>query len=228
MKKALEKFQTFWLEDLSFVVLLLMLFLVVFITPVIMDNSKEGILLYNTILLSVFFSGIFSTRNKWMMLISGSLFMIHCILRLVRFSDNPFSFYVLENVIAILNTIVFITINVRLLFRDDSVNMYRIIGGVNVYLLLALMGALAFEIINAVTGVSIAGPITLTGSDQDYVHFIYFSLVSLTTVGFGDIHPVSVETKMLSVFLSMLGILFPAVIIAKLVGLSANSSKKID
>ena len=226
MKKALEKFQTFWLEDLSFVLLLLMLFLVVFIAPVIMNNSGEGVLLYNTILLSVFFSGIFSTRNKWLMLTSAVLFIVHCILRLVRFSDNPFSFYVMENCIAILNTILFIIINIRLLFRDDSVNMYRIVGAINVYLLLALMGALAFEIINAVTGISINGAVTLKGSDEDYVHFIYFSLVSLTTVGFGDMHPVSVEAKMLSVFLSTVGILFPAVVIAKLVGLSAGPVKK--
>ena len=222
MRRFLQKFQSFWLEDLSFVLLLVMLALMVFVVPIIMVNSTNGVLLFNTILLSLFGSGIFSTRNKWLVMTSASLFIFHCALRLVRFGDNPYSFYVLENVIAILNTIVFIVINMRLLFRNKSVNVYRIIGAINVYLLCALMGALLFEVINALSGVSIAGDVVLKGTDEDYVHFIYFSLVSLTTVGYGDIYPISIEAKMLSVFLSVLGVLFPAVVIARLVGMSSS------
>ncbi|MBP7966250.1 MAG: hypothetical protein KAZ23_02440, partial [Burkholderiaceae bacterium] len=75
-----------------------------------------------------------------------------------------------------------------LLFRDQSVNAYRIVGAVNVYLLLALMGALTLEVIHAATGVSIGGNVVLSGKDDDYVHLIYFSLASLTTVSFGDIY----------------------------------------
>ena len=57
---------------------------------------------------------------------------------------------------------------------------------------------------------------------SDYIHFIYFSLASLTTVGFGDIYAVSTPAKMLATFLSTLGILFPAIVIARLVGLATN------
>jgi hypothetical protein len=101
------------------------------------------------------------------------------------------SFFVLENVIGIANALVFIFVNLRLLFRDQIVNTYRIIGAVNVYLLFALMGALTLEVIHAATGVSIGGNVVLKGMDDDYVHFIYFSLASLTTVGFGDIYAVN-------------------------------------
>jgi len=143
-------------------------------------------------------------------------------LRLIRYGENPFSFFVLENVIGIANTLVFVFINLRLLFRDGSVNAYRIVGAVNVYLLLALMGALTLEIIHAVTGVSIGGNVALKGTDDDYAQFIYFSLASLTTVGFGDIYAVSTSAKMLATFLSTLGVLFPAIVIARLVGLASS------
>lgn len=225
MKKVLTRFQSFWLEDLSFAVLLAMLLSVVFIIPIVMHRSTHGVALFNLILLSVFFSGIFSTRNRWLASISASLFAVHCALRLVRFAENPYSFYVEENIIAILNTLVFIVINFNLLFRNESVNTYRIIGAINIYLLLALMGALSFEVINALTGTSIAGNINLKGTDEDYVHFIYFSLVSLTTVGFGDVFPVSMETKIMSVFLSAIGVLFPAIVISRLVGMSYTQKK---
>ena len=131
---------------------------------------------------------------------------------------------VLENVVGIANALVFVFINLRLLFRDQSVNAYRIVGAVNVYLLLALMGALTLEVIHAATGVSMGGNVVLSGTDDDYVHFIYFSLASLTTVGFGDIYAVSTSAKMLATFTSTLGVLFPAIVIARLVGLAASRS----
>ncbi|WP_299703299.1 potassium channel family protein [uncultured Pontibacter sp.] len=224
MLHLLKKFRSYWLGDVSFVVLLVMLAAVVFVLPIVMEISEHGVLLFNVLLLSVFLSGIFATNNYWVMMLSAVLFGVHLTLRLIRFGENPYSYYALENVIAIANTAVFLYINLRLLFRDQSVNIYRIIGAVNVYLLLALMGALTLEVIHAVTGVSIGGNVLLTGTDRDYGHFIYFSLASLTTVGFGDIYPISTAAKMLATFLSAIGILFPAIVIARLVGLASQRS----
>jgi Ion channel len=224
MRNLIRRFQAYWLADASFVTLLIMLIAAVFVLPVIMEFSGHGVLLFNILLLSVFFSGIFSTRSVGLMAVSAILFSIHLALRLIRFGENPYSFFVLENVVGIANTLVFIYINLRLLFRDQIVNTYRIVGAVNVYLLLALMGALTLEVIHAATGASLGGNVLLSGTDNDYVYFIYFSLTSLTTVGFGDIYAVSTSAKMLSTFLSTLGILFPAIVIARLVGLASSRS----
>ena len=224
MRNLIGKFQSYWLADASFVTLLIMLVTAVFVLPIIMELSGRGVLLFNILLLSVFFSGIFSTRSVWLISLSAILFSIHLALRLIRFGENPYSFFILENVIGIANALVFIFINLRLLFRDQSVNAYRIVGAINVYLLFALLGALTLEVIHAATGVSIGGNVVLRGTDDDYVHFIYFSLTSLTTVGFGDIYAVSTPAKMLATFLSTVGILFPAIIIARLVGLSFKPS----
>ena len=224
MRNLIIKFQAYWLADASFITLLIMLIAAVFVLPVIMEISGRGVLLFNMLLLSVFFSGIFSTRSVVLISVSAILFVIHLTLRLIRFGENPYSFFVLENVIGIANTLVFIYINLRLLFRDQIVSTNRIIGAVNVYLLLALMGALTLEVIHAATGASLGGNVMLSGTDNDYVYFIYFSLTSLTTVGFGDIYAVSTSAKMLSTFLSTLGILFPAIVIARLVGLASSRS----
>jgi hypothetical protein len=222
MRTLLKQLQSYWLADASFVTLLVMLIAAVFVLPVIMEISGHGVLLFNILLLSVFFSGIFSTRSLGLMSLSAVLFGIHLTLRLIRFGENPYSFFVLENIIGIANALVFIFINVQLLFRDQIVNTYRIVGAVNVYLLLALMGALTLEVIHAATGASIGGNVVLSGKDDDYVHFIYFSLASLTTVGYGDIFAVTTSAKMLATFLSTLGVLFPAIVIARLVGMASS------
>lgn len=222
MRNLIRKLQSYWLADASFVTLLIMLIAVVFVLPVIMELSNQGVLVFNILLLSMFFSGIFSTRSVGLVTLSTVLFSIHLALRIIRYGENPYSFFVLENVVGIANVFVFIFINLRLLFRDQIVDSYRIIGAVNVYLLLALMGALTLEVIQAATGVSIGGNVVLKGTDDDYIHFIYFSLTSLTTVGFGDIYAVSTAAKMVSTFLSTLGILFPAIVIARLVGMASS------
>jgi hypothetical protein len=225
MRNLISKFRSYWLADASFVTLLIMLVAAVFVLPIVMELSGHGVLLFNVLLLSVFFSGIFSTRSVALISVSAILFSIHLTLRLIRFGDNPYSFFVLENVIGIANASVFIVINLRLLFRDQIVNSYRIVGAVNVYLLLALMGALTLEVIHATTGVSLGGNVVLSGKDEDYVEFIYFSLASLTTVGFGDIYAVSTPARMLATFLSTVGVLFPAIVIARLVGLAGSSQQ---
>jgi len=224
MRNLIGRLQSYWLADASFVTLLIMLIAAVFVLPVIMEISGHGVLLFNILLLGVFLSGIFSTRSAWLISLSATLFGIHLALRLIRFGENPYSFFVLENVIGIANALVFILINLRLLFRDEIVNAYRIVGAVNVYLLLALIGALTLEVIHAATGASIGGNVVLSGKDDDYVHFIYFSLASLTTVGFGDIYAVNTSARMTATFLSTLGVLFPAIVIARLVGLASSRS----
>lgn len=222
MRRLITTLQSYWLADASFVTLLVVLIGAVFVLPVIMGTTDRGVLLFNILLLTVFFSGIFSTRSVTLISISAILFSLHLVLRIIRYGENPYSFFVLENVIGIANTLIFIYINFRLLFRDRIVNAYRIIGAVNVYLLFALMGALTIEVIHAVTGASLGGNVVLTGTDADYAQFIYFSLASLTTVGFGDIYAVNPPARMLATFLAALGILFPAIVIARLVGLAST------
>jgi hypothetical protein len=147
---------------------------------------------------------------------------IHLLLRLIRFTDNPYEFYLLERVVIILNLLLLTFINLRLLFRDEEVNKYRVAGAINVYLLVALAGAFGFEYIHLLTGQSIGGDVILTGKDEDFGDYMYFSLVSTSTVGFGELYPDGMAAKMLSVFLSVTGILYPAIVIAKLVSLGSQ------
>lgn len=150
------------------------------------------------------------------------LVSIHVLLRIIRFTDNPFQFLELERIVIILNLGVFILINFKLLFRDQEANVYRIVGAVNVYLSVALMATFAFELIHLHFGTSIAGNLELRGDDSDFAEFMYFSLLSISTVGFGDVHPDNIQAKMISSFVSVFGILYPAIVIAKLVSISTK------
>lgn len=217
MKKILQKSKQYWESDASFFTLLLMLLFTAFILPVLIDKKEDSTYFLNAMFITLFLIGMFSAREKAYFIIAAVLVVIHIVLRLIRFSDNPYEFYFEERIVILLNLLVFTIINFRLLFRDNEVNRYRVIGAINVYLLVALMGSFGFELLQLSNGNAISGDLTFEGRDLDFGNYIYFSLVSVTTVGFGDVLPGNISSKMLAVFLSTFGILYPAVVIAKLV-----------
>lgn len=217
MRRVINKVKDYWHSDTSFITLLVMLLFMVFVMPVLVDGGIVDVLFLNILFLTLYFIGIFSSEDKWNIYLSSFLFLAHIILLLIRFDDTPNQFYLLERLVGLVNMSLFIFINIRLLFRDAESNAYRVIGAINVYLLFALMGAFAFEILKIQTGKSIAGNIVLNNNDTDYATYVYYSLVSLTTVGYGDIYPHGMAARMLSVLLSAIGILYPAVVIARLV-----------
>lgn len=221
-KRLANDFTDYWLTDASFGLLLLILLFTVFVLPILIDYGHIDMVFVNLVFLFLFFTGIWSSRKRLLIFLTSALFISQLTLRMLRFSDLPVQFYLTERIVGIANMMVFIFLNIRLLFRDREVNLYRVVGAINVYLCMAILGAFVFEIINLTVGSSISGALNLQGLDEDFSEYIYFSLVSLTTVGFGDYYPVNVMSKMLSVFMSTVGILYPAVVIAKLVSESKS------
>ncbi|WP_111669570.1 potassium channel family protein [Algoriphagus litoralis] len=226
--KAIKNFNEYWLNDFSFVVLLVALVFTVFILPILIEYGHINMFYVNSVFLFLFFTGIWSSDKKVIIILTLFLFLCQLALRVLRFSELPVEFYLLERIFGLANMSVFIFVNLRLLFRNQEVNLYRVIGAINVYLLMAILGAFGFEVIHLLLGSSIIGiseiveAKELSGLDEDFSTYIYFSLVSLTTVGFGDYTPINIMSKMLAVFLSTTGILYPAVVIAKLVGYSTS------
>jgi len=83
-----------------------------------------------------------------------------------------------------------------------------------VYLLLALIWSMAYGIADAFQ------PGTLTGSDlSGRGYHTYFSFVTLTTLGYGDITPVTDAGRLLAILEATLGQLFLVIVVARLVGM---------
>lgn len=89
----------------------------------------------------------------------------------------------------------------------------RIEGAIALYLLMALMFASAYELTERVI------PGAFAGATEVPQAFRYFSLVVQTSTGFGDIVPVSPMARTLAVMQAVLGQLFIAVLLARLVSL---------
>ena len=66
----------------------------------------------------------------------------------------------------------------------------------------------------------------ISGDNESFfTKFLYFSFVTITTIGFGDITPVHPLAKSLVMLEGLIGLLYPAIMITRLVGLEIESRK---
>jgi len=54
---------------------------------------------------------------------------------------------------------------------------------------------------------------------KEFYPFIYFSLVTMTTVGYGDMSPVSTEARTLATTEALVGQIYLTILVARLVGM---------
>ena len=113
----------------------------------------------------------------------------------------------------------------RAVFAPGNVTFHRIIGAVLLYLnigliFVALFCFVALRIPNAFTGL---GPL------QDNLavagNLIYFSFVTLTSVGYGDIVPLHPFARGLANIEAIIGQLYPATLLARLVTLELEGRR---
>ncbi len=123
-----------------------------------------------------------------------------------------------------------ITLIIAHLFQRRDVSLDTILGAMIAYLLAAVAFSMIFQIIETWSPGSFIGfPSVESGVEGDLASTtMYFSLVCLTTMGFGEIVPVSAIARPVAVIEGVFGQLYLAVMIARLVGLHIARSSRDD
>jgi hypothetical protein len=108
----------------------------------------------------------------------------------------------------------------RFVLRAPSVNTEVLCASISAYLMLGLMWTIAYWLVDQLTpgGAFSYNTNAGTHSMNGFTGF-YFSFVTLSTVGYGDITPVSRIARWLAAMEAMTGLLYVAVLIARLVSL---------
>lgn len=103
--------------------------------------------------------------------------------------------------------------------RRGEINVHRDQGAIASLLLLGYMFAQGFELVAMVE----PGAFQILGAPASYEtlvpRLLYYNFTTLTTLGYGDIAPVHPYTRSLAVLESLVGVMYPAVLIARLVSL---------
>ena len=128
-------------------------------------------------------------------------------------------------------TIVFYTYAlVRVLayvMRGPVVTSDRIFGALSVYLLIGVIWGTGYALLEIIRPDSfVVDAVHNPDSILDFKEFVYFSFVTLTTVGYGEITPVGPQARSLAILEAIGGQFYLAVLIARLVSLYQPETSK--
>ena len=115
-----------------------------------------------------------------------------------------------------------IVLILRHIFRQDDINLETIYGAIVVYILLGLLWVSFYFLVEFLHPQSFSFPAALTGDARKVLY--YFSFVTLTTLGYGDITPISGPARSLAMLEAIVGQMYIAVLIARLVGIHISQS----
>lgn len=116
------------------------------------------------------------------------------------------------------------------LFKSKVVDTNMIYGAVVIYLLMAIECGLVYALLEThVPGSFDLGTVTsttLSSNDALVRNLIYYSFITLTTTGYGDIVPITQTARYFSMLESFLGQLYLTILVARLVGMHIAGKQK--
>jgi voltage-gated potassium channel len=200
---------------------LLISLVVLFICAPFVEEFKGGDLVVTGLFSLVLLAGVLAVADRKRILVFAIVLVIPAIAG--RWINHfwPDLVSVALFLTAGLILIAFVVANLlRFVLRAPSVNVEVLCASIAAYLLLGLMWAMAYWLVDQITPGGAfsyntnAGPRSMKG----FTGF-YFSFITLSTVGYGDITPVSRTARWLAAMEAMTGLLYVAVLIARLVSL---------
>ena len=218
----LRRFQRFWEKESNLLLLLIVLSIHMFVIIPLgrqgFISKRAGFVFYIFLLAAA--SRYLSDNKKF-----GFIFIVSTVCIVLLLAIGVFFEEDWVTILSSISLIFFCSILAWIVllrtFSAGPITIYRIEGSIVVYLLLGLIFANAYETVylfyheSAFKG--LAG--------RDIREFQYFSLVTLTTVGYGDITPAIPVSRSLANLEALMGQLYPAILIARLVSMEIAERK---
>jgi hypothetical protein len=216
-----------WSEERSLTAFLALLVVEIFVIAPI-NISGPAVRLVNSVIFSMLLvMGLLTmTRRKSLQALLAIFVLLAVLTRWARLVFGMQDLIVLDGILMLLCTIGFLVIVLWQVYREGPVTVHRIQGAIAAYLLLSLVFAIAYSLIEHLQPGSFQMPSAQahSGGPINQVYY-YFSVVTLTTAGFGDITAVHPFARSLVMMEALIGQLYPAILIARLVSLHVEERR---
>jgi len=188
----------------------------------IMGGVGRLAILTDILFAAVLISGLWAVSQKRGVFLVALLIAIPALVLgwVAHFAELPFLWILSRFFLAIFFCVTLVSLlsHIR---RAKEVTADLIMGAASTYFLMGLFWAFIFFFIETVS----PGSFRLEGSGADMEsQLIYYSFVTLTTVGYGDITAASMIARSYSVLETVTGQLYLTVLVAGLVGLHISQS----
>lgn len=206
--------------------LLALVALLHFIYPITIDGGVGSALVYNVLYAGMFLAGISVASDSRRHLIASIVTALLWLVCSVVYALDPGTLWkVLATYLALLPfqaTIVWVLL--RHIFYARHVGREVLLAAVTVYLLLAALFVPVYGVMEALAPGAFVD--NGAGGPVFWQQFIYFSLTTLTTTGYGDILPVSPWARAVANVEQVVGVLYLAILMARLVGIYSQEQTR--
>ena len=202
------------LKKYNFYYLLAGLLFLLVALPLIRDLTGSDYAFVSELSFSVFLIiGIWSLPGTKCLFLSGIVLVILGIgSNLLAIAGAGYFFTYLSLISYIMFLLLTISLAIRQVVSSGPTNTNRVIGAVCIYLLLGLIWALFYVLLNMAIPGSFSVQIGGVPFQQAH-HFMYYSFVTLTTLGFGDILPIRETARALSTIETIFGQFYIAILV---------------
>lgn len=177
------------------------------------DGQVELKYAYNTVITIIFFASMLSIKDT-----GGRFFYLPVTIMILTWVAEFLDLQYLSHITGLITLLFFIYVIIFLVFRIAStknVGPLEFLESINVYLLLGIAASILFSTIYADSSTAFSISHEAMNSRAE---FLYFSFITMTTLGYGDIVPIDPAARSLTIFFSVAGQLYLTMIIALLVG----------
>jgi len=206
-----------WLE-----VLLVLLVVFIFVGRPLVAEFPQSDLAVELVLTLVLASGVAATTHRGGLTIA-LIAAVTIVVGWLAWGTQNLALREAHNVVALLYCGALAGYVLGEVFRSSDVRRHQIEGALAAYLLIGLAWSFAYNFVYLLRPDSFAFANALVADDPASAgRFLYFSFVTLTTIGYGDITPTTATTEMMAVLQALVGQLFPAILLARLVSMELH------
>jgi hypothetical protein len=216
----------FWREDRHLSFFLAFLALMTIVVPMV-GESRPGRIAIDLTFALMLLSGAIATVNKRMlMFLIMALTIVEFTADLIVEFNPSFSPRAWDTALKVfcMAILVFMTLKQTFLL-PGPVSVHRVMGGIAAYLLIGLTWAFGYKLLlETIPGaIHFQIPLAAGVATGEPSRLIYFSFETLTTVSYGDAYPVHRIARSLTTAEALIGQLYPAILIATLVGMALQA-----
>ena len=192
--------------------------LILLILTAVLESYKYSYIVLNSLSTIVIIAGVYAaSENK------RSIYIL-LILALPWFISEWFFLTSPNTVFLSFFFFLFVTFTLlNMIIKTKEITQNTLYGAVCAYLLLGLLWASIYGLINHLAPGSIFQGSGVTG-EMTSNDIIYFSYTTLTSLGYGDISTVTPAGRIMSVLEAVIGQLFIAFMVARLIGIYTKKS----
>jgi hypothetical protein len=177
------------------------------------------------LILGILSMGVFIKKGKWKNIIRNFLFLLVVVLPIgIPFFGQLLYYFFILNIVYVLFFVFIFSEVIKFLIKPSYINADIISASACGYFLLIEISVFLFQFLFYQNPGCFKG-ISTANNSETFIDLVYFSSITLTSIGFGDITPNAHYTKLLTSLFGIAGQFYTVVLVGILLSKFTSQSK---